>query len=250
MNIKDKKPVRTFGLMLYLLGAVVGFLLLTMSVWGDLEAGSFGATLRSEEKLNTLNCPIFITKDEIGMISAVFENRTDRDAAPLVRSTITFGFVTLVDEQEQRVEIPAGESSQMNWYVSQDNAAYGRLILAHIYQLSNRSVPSRQASCGIVVLPFSGPTGQQVFVGSFVSSMIFITVGIGLFAPKDILQVESMNAEKKRLRSMIRSFIFLGTYFLVATLLSLVGNFMLGIVLMAFAGISAIAVFAIALSSN
>jgi hypothetical protein len=49
---------------------------------------------------------------------------------------------------------------------------------------------------------------------------------------------------------MIRSFIFLGTYFLVATLLSLIGKFMFGVALMLFATISAIAVFAIALSSN
>jgi hypothetical protein len=250
MNIEDKKPVRTFGFVLYLIGAFLGFFLLTMSVWGDLEAGTFGIPLRSDEKLNTLNCPVFITKDEVGVISAVIENPTDRDSSPLIRSTITFGFVTLVDEQDQRVDVPAGESRKVSWNVTLENAAYGRLILARFYQLRHYSVPSREGSCGIVVLPFTGPTGQQVFTGSFVSSMVLIAVGISLFAPKNILRVDSLNPQHKRLRSMIRSFIFLGTYFLVATLLSLIGNFLFGVALMVFAAISTIAVFAFALTSN
>jgi len=250
MDAKDKKPLRVIGFVLYLVGAAAGFLLLTMSVWGDLEAGSFGVPLKADEKLSSLNCPVFVTMDEVGVISAVIENRTDRDAAPLMRSTITFGFVTLVDEQNRRVEVPAGESREVSWNVSLENAAYGRLILARFYQFSNFSVPSRAGSCGIVVLPFSGPTGQQVFIGSFVLSMIFVTVGISLYTPKNILRVDSTNPQHKRLRSMIRSFIFLATYFLVATLISLIGNFLFGVGLMLLAVISTIVVFSFALTSN
>ena len=250
MDTKEKKSLRTFGLVLYMLGALVGFLLLTMSVWGDVEASTFGAALKSDESLNTLSCPVFIAKDEVGVISAVIENGTDRDASPMVRSRITSGFVTLVDEQNLTVDIPAGGAQEITWNVSMDNAAYGRLILARFYQFSNFSIPSRQGFCGIVVLPFTGVTGQQVFVGGFVLSMLLVAAGISLFTPKNILRVDNMNAQNKRLRSIIRSFIFLGTYFLVATLLSLTGDLLLGVALMLLAVVSAISVFAFALSSN
>lgn len=250
MDMNDKKILRTFGLVLYMLGAIIGFLLLTMSVWGDVEASTFSAALSSDEPLDTLNCPVFIAKDEVGVISAVIENGTDRDASPMVRSRITSGFVTLVDEQNQTVDIPAGESREVSWNVSLDNAAYGRLILARFYQFSNFSVPSRQGFCGIVVLPFSGLTGQQVFVGGFVLSMLLVAAGISLFTPKNILRVDSLNAQHKRLRSVIQAFIFLGTYFLVATLLSLIGDLLLGVTLMLLAIVSTIAVFTFAISSN
>ena len=88
MDMNDKKILRTFGLVLYMLGAIIGFLLLTMSVWGDVEASTFSAALSSDEPLDTLNCPVFIAKDEVGVISAVIENGTDRDASPMVRSRV------------------------------------------------------------------------------------------------------------------------------------------------------------------
>lgn len=233
-----------------MIGAVIGFALLALSIWGDIEAGSFGVSIRSDERLTSMNCPVFITRDEIGTISAEIENTTDRDVNPLVRSTITFGYVTLVDEQDRRVEIPAGESEELVWEVSSSNAAYDSLILAHIYQLSNYSLPSRQESCGIVVLPFSTFTGQQVFIGSFLISLVLMAVGIAWYSPKGILRGDSKNGQKKHLRSTIRSLIFLGAYFLIATLISLVNIWLLSVLLMLFAVVSTIVVFTFALSSN
>jgi hypothetical protein len=250
MKSSNKQLTRTIGLFLYLTGVLLGFVLLALSVWGDIEASTFGVRIRSDERLSTLKCPVFITKDEVGMISAVIENPTDRDVTPLVRSTITFGFVTLVDEIDQKIEIPAGGSKEVAWKVSEANAAYRRLILTHIYQLSNYSVPSRQGSCGIVVLPFVGPTGQQVFNASFVISMVLVAVGIALYSPKNILRIDSMNGQKKRSRTVVRSYLFLGAYLLIATLLSLVGIWLLSIFLMLFAIVSVIAVFSYAVSSN
>lgn len=250
MSSEEKKLLRAPGLILYLAGAVLAFTLLTLSVWGEVEASTFGAAQRSDERLRTLNCPVLITRDEIGVISAVFENPSEKDANPLVRSTITMGFVTLVDQQNQRVSIPAGGSQELTWEVTRENAAYNSLILARFYQLRNFGVPSRQEACGIVVLPISGLTGQQVFIGAFTASIVLMAVGLMLYTPKGVLTYDLQNARHQRLRAVIRSFIFLGAYFLVAVLVSLLGNWLLSIILMVFAIVSTIGVFAFALSSD
>jgi hypothetical protein len=250
MNSNIKKPTRTLGLILYLAGAVLGLVLLALLVWGDIEASTFGSAQSSDEKFKILNCPVFITKDEVGEISLVIDNPTDRDVTPLLRSTITFKFVTLVDEQEQRLSIPAGGSQTVTWQVTRENAAYGSVILARFYQLSNYSLPSREEFCGIVVLPFSGLTGQQAFIASFFLSLILVAVGIALYAPKGILRFDSQNLETKRLRTTIRAYIFLGAYFLVAVLLTLVVNPLIQILLMVFAVVSAVAVFSFAASAH
>lgn len=250
MRSKENQFTHKTGLLVYLAGAFVGFVLLALSVWGEIEASTFGVALSSDERLSSLNCPVFMTRDEVGEISAVFENPTDRDVNPLVRSTITFGFVTLVDERDQRLAIPAGGASELTWEVARENAAYDRLILAHFYQLRNYALPSRQASCGIVVLPVSGLSGDQIFAASFVTSLVLMAAGIWLYAPKGILRYSMLNANQRRQSLVIRAYIFLGTYFLAATLFSLIVTWLVHVLLMVFAIVSILGVFSYALSSR
>ncbi len=248
--MKTRKTTQILGLVLYLLGAALAFTMLALSVWGDIEASTFSAALSAEEPLRSLNCPVLITRDETGIISATIDNPTDREVSPNVRARITMGFVTLYNEENTTVPIPPYSSQRVAWEVTAENAAFGQLILARIYQFQNFAVPSRQAGCGIVVLPFTGPPGQQIFYGSLVLSAVIMTAGLGLYRGRLLEGSPRNSAQNNRLRRIIRAFIFLGAYLLGATLLSIIGDTLLSIGLMVFAVVSVIVVFSFATISN
>ena len=248
--MKKNKNTRFIGLILYFIGASLGFFILSMSVWGDIEANTFDAALRGEEPLRSLSCPVFITKGETGSISAVFKNSSDREANPNVRMRITQGFVTLYTEYLDPVVIPAHGATQMEWKVTEDNAAFHRLILARVYQFANFGVPSRSYSCGIVLLPISGITGGQVFYGGLAVSVVVLFIGLSLYRPttEDLRERASMTFVRKQ--RVYRAFVYMGAYFIGAALLTLVGDWLLSIVLMVMAVVSAIGVLSFAASSQ
>ncbi len=242
MQTKNKSIKLITGSIFYLIGALLAFGLLALSVWGDLEASSFDRALRSDERLRTMRCPVLITEDETGTISARFTNTTDRDVNPTVRARWTEGSVLLIMEQREKIEIPVGESTTYEFEITAEDAAYNALIMASFYQMRNLSLPSRSASCGVVVLPISGPTGQQVFMFTFGTGFLLMAAGLLLLMPKEKLALTGLSPEATRTRYRLKSLLFLGSYFLISVLLSLIGNWLLSIGLMVLAVVSILAV--------
>ncbi|MEJ2758800.1 MAG: hypothetical protein P8046_10005 [Anaerolineales bacterium] len=243
------KFTRFIGLVLYFIGAILGFFILTMSVWGDIEANTFDRAVLTQEKLNSLNCPVFITSGETGVISATIDNPSDRDGNPNVRTRITQGFVTLYSEYREFVPVPAHSSTRLEWNVTEENAAFNRLILARVYQFKNFEIPARSNSCGIVLLPISGITGVQVFYGGLAVSAVLMFVGLWLYRPttEDLRERASIAFIRKE--RVFRAFIYMGALFIVAAMLSLIGDWLLSVSLMLLAVISVIAVLSFAASS-
>jgi hypothetical protein len=235
MRTKPNDTLRIIGITIYLVGILSGITLTALSAWGDIEASTFDAALQTNETLDTLECPVFIGKEERGVITAEIVNTAGRDVAPVVRARITQGYTTLVREERDKIEIAAGQSAHLSWEVTAEDAAYQQFILARIYQFANYSLPSRQSTCGIMVVPLSGLTGQQFFILLFASNLIFSTIGLVLYTPKTT--ADSVTAKKK-----MRAFIFLGVYLLVAPLLNLLGNWLLSGALVVFAFLSLIVV--------
>jgi len=250
MQPQPSKSKQTAGYILYALGALIAFLLLTLSVWGDVEASSFEGLIHADRRLGTLRCPVLITEGETGLISARIVNTTDRDVAPNVQARWTQGYASIIQELRQKIEIPVGEARTFEFEISQDDAAYRRLILARVYQFSSFSLPSRSSSCGVVLLPLSGPTGQQIFIASFILSVILMAIGLLLLRPADRLAHQRQDASGKRIRTSFGSLVYLGAYFLAGTLLSLIGNWLLSIGLILLAAVSIIGVVSYLLSGQ
>lgn len=249
MNKKPNILSLISGLLIYLVGAVMALALLTLVIWPDIEASSFDTAIRADKQLQSLHCPVFITRDEIGTISITVDNPTDREVNPTVRARVTKGYRTFVQEFRQKVVVPAGGSETVSWEVDRKDAAYDRsMILGRFYQMRNYSLPSRSSSCGIYVLPFSGPSGQQVLIGTFVTSLVLMVLGLLLQLPKDRKALRRSNIESsKRQRTRLQAFAYLGALFLVGTLLALIGNWLLSLVLAILAATSAIGVISYAL---
>lgn len=248
--MKTNATTRFLGLILFFIGAIIGFFILTMSVWGDIEANTFDKAVISEEKLNTLNCPVFITEGELGTITASFENGTDKDHSPTVRTRITQGFVTLYTEYRETVDVPAHGATKLDWKVSEENAAFNRLVLVRVYQYQNFGIPSRSNSCGIVLLPITGITGVQAFYGGLALSAVLVFAGLWLYRPVSDDQRERASSTFLRKQQVYRAFLYLGSFFIVAALLSLFGDWLLGILLLLLAFVSVIVVLSFAVSAQ
>jgi hypothetical protein len=169
MKIKVQKSI---GITLIIIGAICFILIGSLSIWADLEATLFNSAMRSDKRLTSLKCPSFITEEEIGIISATFHNSSDKPISPLIRTYVTDGYVILMREKVDRLDIAPGETASVEVEVTADNAVYNRLVLARMHQFAYGPLSYRNASCGIYVLNIKTITGNQ---------FIAITATLGLF---------------------------------------------------------------------
>jgi len=240
------KPIT--GFLIYLTGAILALVLLTLIIWPDIEASTFDSAIGADTQLRSLRCPALMTKDEIGTISVSVNNPSDREVNPMVRARITKGYVTFVQEYREKVVVPPGGSESVEWQVSRKDAAYNRMIMGRFSQFRNYSLPSRTSTCGIYVLPFSGPSGQQLVIGTFTASLVLMSLGLFLMLPKNRQKLMRSNQKTHiRQRNRLKAFAYLGGLFLVGTLLALIGNWLLSAMLAILVATSIIAVVSYAL---
>jgi hypothetical protein len=250
MQSQTNKSIRAVGYIFYFLGAATAFFLLAMSVWGDVETSSFEGLVGADQRLNTLRCPVFITRDETAVISARIDNTTDREVSPLVQARWSQGYATLLQEKRERLDIPPGESRTFQFEITDQDAAYRRMVLARVYQFSNLGLPSRTASCGVVLLPFSGPAGQHIFNGSLAVSVVLILAGLYLLKQPDRVARNRQDSVGKRIRTSFGSLVYLSAYLLIAILVvSTLSDWLVSIGLMLLAVVSVIAVLTYLVSS-
>ena len=227
MTTKTRQPLVTIGTILFILGAVVGLWLLVTSAWGDLEAMLFDSALGSDEPLTTLNCPIMITPTDIGVISANFENPGDKERKVIVQARFSLGHRYYLQEQRDEIYIPPGESISKEYEVFANQAAFGRIILARIYQYRSFSVPSRTGSCGIIVVDLPNFTGGQVLVSSLAGSLALMALGISLRA-------KSPAKRKSQQKKLTQGMTFLGAQIIIGILISFLGSWMLSVLMVVF----------------
>jgi len=172
------KTFRFVGTLFYSLGIIVGFFLLCLIVWGDLEASLFSSGLDAEKSLSSLRCPIFLSPNETGVITAKFKNPTENDWERYSRVFISEGFVTLMREIKKTIPIPAGTTETVFWEVYPEDAAYERIIFFRIYVNAKYPYPSLGGSCGIIMMDYWGLSGQQIFISLIIFSIACISFGI------------------------------------------------------------------------
>jgi hypothetical protein len=167
-----------FGTLVFSIGILIGFFVLSMMVWGDLEASLFSSSLDAKKSLSSLRCPVFMSPDESGLITAKFTNPTDKDWARYTRAFISEGFVSLMREIKMEVPVPSGGRETAIWEVYPQDAAYDRIIFFRVYVNAKYPYPSLGGSCGIIMMDFWGLTGQQIFFGLVLAFLVCITLGI------------------------------------------------------------------------
>ncbi len=168
-------------ILLFSAGIVLGALLAGAAVWGDLEAFLFDAAISPDAPLTTLRCPILMTTAQTATVSATLRNTSDRTVNFHVRIHISLGFVTLMNEENNRLPLEPGQSGRLEWPVYPEDAAFGRVVLVRVHVLPNGPFPYRGAACGIVVVDLPGLSGDAWYALGLVLSLAGAAGGLVLW---------------------------------------------------------------------
>lgn len=172
------KGKRITSIIIFAVGVLLGMAFLGGATWGDFESSLFDPSLGSAVPLDAMKCPVAISRVETGTVNTTLRNSTDQTLRRYIRAHISEGFVSVMREVNSRVEIAPGESQQLEWQVSGEDAAWGRVILVRAYLFSSYPMPAQSATCGILVLNFLNLTGGQIVGLILVASLLLMGAGL------------------------------------------------------------------------
>jgi hypothetical protein len=150
-------------------------------VWADFEAALFSPGIQQDAALRSLRCPVLITRSETGTVTASLKNPLERSTERYVEAHISDGYVTLMREINTRIPLDPGERQRLEWTVTADDAAFGRLVLVKVVLRARYPLPSRQGTCGILVVDVPFFRGNHFFALGFVVSLLSMAAGFGLW---------------------------------------------------------------------
>jgi hypothetical protein len=206
---------------LFSIGAVVGFALLLVSVWGDVEASMFNPSQKGEERLTSLACPVILTPQDTGKFSAKISNPIERKIKPSLRVHISSGHLTLIKEENVKFELEPNESKELTWSVDPEDAAYGKMVLVKVYQFRNYPIPSKDGTCGIYVLDIPTFSGQQILYGG-------MGVSFAAMLGSVVIWQKSNRLVTKRQQETFRSMTILTGTIIIGVAASLMGSWLIG----------------------
>lgn len=172
-----RKSIQIPGTVLYSIGILIGLALSGWCLWGEVESALL--VFRTGEGGLTMRCPLMVTVNETGIVSASFDNPTEEVISPTVQAVISHKNMSRTETMV--VNLEPGEKKQLQWAVNSDDMIFGGLILVNVFETSQRNFPSHQGSCGVPVARFPGLSGKQVFILMFVTSLIGMAVGAALW---------------------------------------------------------------------
>jgi hypothetical protein len=179
---------------LFSLGLATALALAAAVVWADLEASTFDVSLiGGSEPLSSLRCPVMMSRNETAQLTASVTNPSDRAVRLSVRAHISDGFVSLIREERELLELAPGETRRLSWAIAPQDAAYGRIVLARVHVLrAGPEHPHRQRSCGVLVLglPFSGHAFAWLLATSSVAAMAAAAYGWWRSRPSRLLRYD------------------------------------------------------------
>ena len=163
------------------MGVLVGLFFNGAAVWADVEAALFDSALSADETLDWMRCPLVITPGETGIIHAYFKNNGDRPVTPTIRAHISEGLVILMRQIDTRPTIQPGETIELQYEVTGEDAVWGAFILARVYMFRSSPLPSRTGSCGILLANIPLPRGWVVVALLLIASVGGIGSGLWLW---------------------------------------------------------------------
>lgn len=212
-------------MLLFAASALVALLLFAVAVLSDLEGATFDPAIRGSASLKSLRCPVFLSTSESGTVRATFQNPLDRPLQYFVRVHVSEGFVTLYRQIDFQVPLDPGESQTLEWEITDEDAAYGWLVLVKVLQSASHPLPSRSGSCGIPVVPVPFLSGNQFFGLLFGGSVVGMGAGIAFWRAVG-------RAEGQVRHDVSNAMIALGIALVVGTLVGLAISWIPGMVLL------------------
>jgi hypothetical protein len=217
-----KKIKKVAGGIILSVGILLGLLITSLIIWGDLEASVFTNGINGESGLTNLDCPVFITAQETGSVSVVLKNPADKKSDRYVRAFISEGYATLVRETKTKVALPPNGKQKVEWKIYPDDAAYKHVILFRLYVNAKYPYPSMSGNCGILKVDIPWLNGGQILSISSGFALICIFAGVLLLESGEKL-------ENKNIRSAKNAAYFLTGLLVITGLLSYIGFWLFGV---------------------
>ena len=219
--MKNNRLSPLLGFLAYGIGVAVGFFVIFVAAWADMESSAYDFPRLADAGLDGLHCPVLMTPNETSTISLDVTNTTGNQISPLIKTQIS---TSLLPEQfVEDIQLTPGESKRLEWPVDAGNIDLGYFIFAKVLLFSAYPLPAREATCGIFILDLPG-TGRMIVPVLVVLS--FISMGWGL---RSIIRFSASN---ERLRKHRSSMTFLAIMISLGLLLSFIGGWILSVMLL------------------
>jgi hypothetical protein len=195
---------------------------------GKLLIESFRNTYVFDTTLPSLRCPVFVSPSETGLIRARFNNPTGQNLTRRIRIYLSQRRVPEMQQEFVALPLAPGESRSLAWTVDGQNVVWNRLILARVYQNRNHPLPSRSSACGLIVANVFGLPGTLVSGLAVAASTLCILAGFLLWK-----RTSHQNSGTTRQTSSRELSMQALTVVIAAGLLNnLLGQWMLGMILL------------------
>lgn len=164
------------NIVIYILAALIGFTLVLLATWADVEAQTYGFYRRANIGLPGLNCPILMTPGEVSKVSLRLTNTTNDPLTPNIRVEISRPALPFLSTES--VKLPAGESKTMEWMIGPENIDLGYFIFINALTYSSYPLPSRESMCGVFIINL--PTNGRTIV-ALMAVLSLLGMGFGLY---------------------------------------------------------------------
>jgi hypothetical protein len=149
------------AILLFLVGVFLEIAFSGRVLWGEIEARTYISSPSGSLGL-TLKCPLVLSRNETGTISALILNSLDEEVLPVVTASLSRN--TSPKEISGTLMLAPHTSQVMQWQVDASNTVFGRLILVNISQRKYRDLPAREGYCSILFLDLLGMKGRLILI--------------------------------------------------------------------------------------
>jgi hypothetical protein len=214
-NGNNNKLIRLLGFSSYGIGIAAGFFLILVATWADMESSAYDFPRLANAGLRGLHCPILMTPAETSMISLDISNPTENRISPAIKTLLS---TRLVPEQLlEGTQLTPGESKRFTWSVDATNIDLGSFIFAKVLLYSAHPLPTRETTCGILVIDVPG-TGRVIVPVLVVLSLAGMAWGLHT--------LQGLRLNPGRLRKYMGSMMFLAILISLGLVLSFLGGWL------------------------
>ena len=174
--MKNNHPPLIVNVVIYILAALIGFTLVLLATWADVEAQTYGFYRRASDPLPGLNCPIFMTPGEVNKVSLRVTNTTGKPLTPGIRTEISTPILPFLSIES--IKLAPGESKTVEWKIGPENIDLGRFIFVDVLTYSSYPLPNREDRCGIFIINL--PTNGRTIV-AVMAILSLLGMGFGLY---------------------------------------------------------------------
>jgi hypothetical protein len=222
---------RTSGTIIFVLAVLISLGLAIAAIWGDYEAMSYFYNGASYEMFDGLQCPVLMSPSEVATVSARFDNPDAEEIMPYYRFRVDG--LTATRDIEAQIRVPPHGSATAQWTVDANDVNLGFFVLIKLNVLPIAGFPTREATCGIMVLNLLSLRGGPLLGLALGASLLGIVVGLGLrergsgvLRPRELSARNGLRATGiTALLAMLAGFMswwLIGLLFCAATILLLV----------------------------